>query len=69
MMQVNNVNMVLVKNVYDSDTESDSPGIFIIFFKILIFGIIRGEVKGQKMAQNNNNFCLSQCVSQEPYII
>ena len=50
MIQVNNVNMVLVKNIYDSDSESDSAGIFAFFFKILIFGIIRGEVKRQKMA-------------------
>ena len=30
-----------------------SPGIFFIFFKILVFGTIRGEIKGQKMAQND----------------
>ena len=34
-----------------------SPAIFFHFFKILIFGIIRGEVKGQKMAQNDKKFC------------
>ena len=46
-----------------------SPGIFKIFFKILIFGIIRGEVKGQKTAQNDNKFCLSHSMSQELYIM
>ena len=34
-----------------------SPGIFFIFFKILIFKINRGEVKGQKMAQSDKNVC------------
>ena len=40
-------------------------GIFFIFFKIWIFGIIRGEVKGQKMAQNYKRFCpyLRNCTS------
>ena len=33
MIQVNNVNMVLVKNIYDSDSESDSAGIFAFFFQ------------------------------------
>ena len=46
-----------------------SPGIFFSFFKILIFKIIRGEVKGQKMAQSDNIFCQSHSKSQEPYII
>ena len=46
-----------------------SPGIFFIFFKILIFKIIRGEVKGQKMAQSDKIFCLSHSEFQEPYII
>ena len=46
-----------------------SAGIFFIFFRILIFGIIRVEgkslggevlvIKGQKMAQNDKKFCLS----------
>ena len=37
-----------------------SPGIFFIFFKALIFKIIRGEVKGQKMVQSDKNFvCLT----------
>ena len=45
-----------------------SSGIFVIFFKILIFGIIRW-IKGQKMTKNDKNFCQSHSVSQEPYII
>ena len=45
-----------------------SPDIFI-FFKILLFRIIRGEVKEQKMAQNDKNLCQCHYVSQEPYII
>ena len=43
-----------------------SPGIFFIFFIILIFRIIRGEVKGQRKAQNYNFFCLPHSISQEP---
>ena len=45
---------------------------FHFFSKILVFGIIRGGgllIKGQKMVQNGKKFCLSQSVSQEPYII
>ena len=30
---------------------------------ILIFGIITGGVKGQKMTQNNKEFCVSLCIS------
>ena len=37
-----------------------SPGVFYIFFQVLIFGVVNG-VKGQKMAQNDK--------SQEAYII
>ena len=51
-----------------------SPDIFFIFVQNFdFFGIIRGVrvgmVKGQNMAQNIKNFCLSYTVSQEPYII
>ena len=43
---------------------------FSFFFLILIFAIIRwGVVKRQKMAQNDQKFCLSHSVSQEPNII
>ena len=41
---------------------------FFIFFKILIFWVVRG-VKGQKMVENDNKICLSHLISQEPYII
>ena len=44
-----------------------SPGIFFHFFKILIFWVVK-EVKGQKMVQNDNKFCPSISISQEPYI-
>ena len=44
-----------------------SPGIFFSF-KILTFWVVR-ELKAQKMAQNDRNFCLSHLVFQEPYII
>ena len=37
-------------------------------FEIMIFQVVRG-LKGQKMAQNENKFCLSHSVSQEPCII
>ena len=40
---------------------------FFHFFKILILWVVRGE-EGQKMAQNEKNFCLSGSISQEPYI-
>ena len=40
--------------------------LFFIFFKILIFWVVR-EIKGQKMVQNDKKFCL--LISQEPYII
>ena len=38
------------------------------FFKTLIFRIV-GEIKGQKMAQNDKRFCLSHSLSPEAYII
>ena len=40
-----------------------SSGIFFIFFKTLIFKIIRVEVKGQKMAQSDKKFCVSLQIS------
>ena len=40
----------------------------LYFSKILIFWVHRG-VKGQKMVQNDKNFCLLRPISQEPYII
>ena len=53
-----------------------SPGIFFIFFffffsKFWFSGSLGGEgmVKGQKMAQNDKQFCLSHSVSQELYIM
>ena len=33
-----------------------SPGLFFIFFKIMIFWVVR-RVKGQKMAQNGKKLC------------
>ena len=44
-----------------------SPAIFFFSFKILTFGMIKGEVKGQKMAQNDKSFCpyLSNCTSYD----
>ena len=49
---------------------------FHFFVKILIFVIIKrqrggggGGLKGDEMAQNDQKFCLSHCVSQELYII
>ena len=40
-----------------------SPVVFFHFFKFLIFWVVRW-VKGQKVAQNDKNFCHTQ----EPYI-
>ena len=40
---------------------------FFQFFKILIFQVVRG-IKGQKLVQNDKNFCLSCFISQESYI-
>ena len=44
-----------------------SPGVFFNV-KILIFQVVKG-LKGQKMAQNVENFCLSHLIFQAPYII
>ena len=41
---------------------------FFIFFKILIFQVVRW-VKEQKLVQNNKKLYLSHSISQEPYII
>ena len=41
---------------------------FLFFFFLLIFLVVRG-IKWQKMAQNDEFFCLSHSVSQELYII
>ena len=41
---------------------------FFIFFKILIFQVVR-RVKGQKMAQNDKKLCLSCLIFQKPDII
>ena len=46
-----------------------SLGTYFQFFKILIFQVVRGGAKGQKMVQNNKKFCLSHFISLEPYII
>ena len=40
-----------------------------IFFQNLIFGIIKGEIKGQKIAQNDKKLCLPYSISQERYIM
>ena len=50
-----------------------SPGgffffFFFHFFKILIFWVVSG-VKGQKMGQIDNKFCLWHSISQKPCII
>ena len=44
------------------------PEVFFILFKILIFWVVR-RVKGQKIGENDKNFCLSCLISQEPFII
>ena len=44
-----------------------SPGMFFSV-KILISQVVKG-LKGQKMAENVENFCLSHLIFQEPYII
>ena len=43
-------------------------GIFFHFFKILILWFVRG-IKGQKMTQNDKNFCRLRLVSQESLFI
>ena len=46
-----------------------SPGVFFIFFQILIFWAVTG-VKGQKIAQNEKEqLHLSRAISQEQYSI
>ena len=44
-----------------------SLSFYFIFFKILIFWVVRGVI-GQKMFQNDKKICLSHLVSQEPYM-
>ena len=44
-----------------------SPGVFFNF-SILILQVVRG-LKGQKMAQNDKNFCLLHFMFQKPYMI
>ena len=39
------------------------PGVFFNV-KMLVFQVVKG-VKGQKMAQNDESFCLSQIIYQE----
>ena len=48
-----------------------SPGVFLFLFLFFLnnnFQAVSG-LKGQKMTQNDKNFCLSRFISQEPYII
>ena len=45
-----------------------SPGNFFIFFKILIFWVVR-EVKAQKMVLNGKKFYLLYSISEESYVI
>ena len=45
-----------------------SPGGFLYIYQILICGLNR-SVKGQKVAQNDQQLCPSHCLSQEAYII
>ena len=43
-------------------------GLFVHFFQIFNFGV-NCVVKGQKMVQNDKNFCLLHSIFQEAYII
>ena len=42
--------------------------VFFYFSKFRFFKLL-GGVKRQKTVQNDKKFCLSRCISQEPYII
>ena len=42
--------------------------VFFYFFKIFIFQVVMG-IKGQKIVQNDKNFCSLLSISQKPYII
>ena len=44
-------------------------GIFFIFSKFWLFGLLREDVKEQKMVQNEKKLCLLHSISQESYII
>ena len=46
-----------------------SPGVFFIFFEILIFLVFSRGHKVQKIVQNDKKFCLLHSISQESYII
>ena len=44
-------------------------GIFFIFSKFWLFGLLKEDVKEQKMVQNEKKLCLLHSISQESYII
>ena len=48
-----------------------SPGLFFIFSKFWFSGLggTAGWIKGQKVVQNNQKFCLLCSIFQEPHII
>ena len=55
--------------IYGAYVQNDNiSSCFFLFFKILIFQVVRG-VKGQKMIQDDKTFCPSSSISQEPYIM
>ena len=54
--------------MYGTCMYNDISWCFFHFFKILIFMVVR-RVKGKKIVQNDKKFCLSCCISKEPYII
>ena len=43
--------------------------VFLFVFSKFWFSRLLGDVKGQKMAQNNKNCCLMRFISEESYII
>ena len=48
--------------------EMISPGVFSVFQNFDFLGR-QGGVKGQKIAQTDKTFCLSNLIFQEPYMI
>ena len=45
------------------------PGAYFHYLKILIFQVFKGYIKGQKLPQNDKEFCMPHSVSKELYII
>ena len=56
--------------IFDTLVESDNISrCSFHFFLMLIFQVLRGVIKGQKIVQNDKKFCPSHCIFQEQNIM